>query len=254
MLYHYLRRSRHFVTPCRTYSTMSNYYSSLPSSATPSSRSDFPKPAKRLAERRSVRIPDLFSSIMASKPIVNPNYFKARAESNRWITKVMKMDEKTSARNVGMDFCYLMSIRAPDADEEALKMITNWVQWVFYFDDQFDEGHLRDDPAAAEEEIDKTTAIMDEAAPLVTPTENPIRHIFQTCWLQFKQRASPELQQRYKVENKRFCDGILLQVQQLARGEILSRDVPTYLSDRRGSVGVYPAVPIVEYAHDIKLP
>lgn len=43
---------------------------------------------KRFAKRPpSVRIPDLFGSIMASKPIVNPNYFAAKAKGDRWIEK-----------------------------------------------------------------------------------------------------------------------------------------------------------------------
>lgn len=32
-----------------------------------------------------VRIPDLFGSIMASRPVVNPNYFAAKAKGDRWL-------------------------------------------------------------------------------------------------------------------------------------------------------------------------
>lgn len=34
-----------------------------------------------------VRVPDLFSSIMASKPVVNPNYFAAKARGDRWVER-----------------------------------------------------------------------------------------------------------------------------------------------------------------------
>lgn len=34
-----------------------------------------------------VRIPDLFSSIMASKPVINPNYFAAKARGDRWVER-----------------------------------------------------------------------------------------------------------------------------------------------------------------------
>ena len=34
-----------------------------------------------------VRIPDLFGSIMASKPVVNSNYFAAKAKGDRWVEK-----------------------------------------------------------------------------------------------------------------------------------------------------------------------
>lgn len=56
---------------------------------------------------------------------------------------------------------------------------------------EFDEGHLKDDPVAAQEELDQTMAIMEDDVPLITPEENPIRYVFQTCWLRQKQRASP---------------------------------------------------------------
>lgn len=56
---------------------------------------------------------------------------------------------------------------------------------------EFDEGHLKDDPVAAQEEINENMAIMDENAQLIDPWENPIRYVFQVCWLWLKQRATP---------------------------------------------------------------
>lgn len=34
-----------------------------------------------------VKVPDLFGSIMAVKPIINPNYFAAKARGDRWIAQ-----------------------------------------------------------------------------------------------------------------------------------------------------------------------
>jgi hypothetical protein len=34
-----------------------------------------------------VRIPECFGSIMSPKPIVNPNYFVAKAKGDRWIAR-----------------------------------------------------------------------------------------------------------------------------------------------------------------------
>lgn len=34
-----------------------------------------------------VRVPDCFGSIMAPKPVVNPNYFAAKAQGDRWIAR-----------------------------------------------------------------------------------------------------------------------------------------------------------------------
>lgn len=45
------------------------------------------KPLHEREQRRSVRVPDLFSSIMSMKPVVNPNYFQVKAEGDRWIAQ-----------------------------------------------------------------------------------------------------------------------------------------------------------------------
>ncbi|KAI2771552.1 terpenoid synthase [Daldinia loculata] len=212
------------------------------------------KPDEQHEGRRSVKIPDLFSSIMAPKPVVNPNYSKVKAEGDEWIARIMKMDEKTSAKNKRADLCYLCSLWAPDADAESLRVMLDWCHWVFVFDDQFDEGHLKDDPVAAQEEINENMAIMDENAQLIDPWENPIRYVFQVCWLWLKQRATPELQQRYKEQHKEYFDQIVAQVQQAAKEELLSRDVQTYLEVRRGTIGVYPIIPLAQYSQGIELP
>ncbi|KAI0533379.1 Presilphiperfolan-8-beta-ol synthase [Xylaria digitata] len=195
-----------------------------------------PEPVEEPEPRRSVRVPDLFSSIMASRPTVNPNYFKVKAEGDGWIAKIMSFD-KTSAKNIRVDFCFLSSIWVPNADEEALRMTLDWNHWIFHFDDQFDEGHLKDNPIAAREEIDRTMAIMEKGTTLYTPEQNPIRYVFQTCWQQLVKRASP-----------------VAQVERSTRGDALKVDIDTYIDIRRGNIGVYPAIAVAEYGHGIRLP
>ncbi|KAI1127081.1 Presilphiperfolan-8-beta-ol synthase [Nemania abortiva] len=205
-------------------------------------------------QKRSVRIPDLFASIMASRPLVNPNYFKVKPEGDRWISQIMNWDEKASARNAQADFCYLVSIWAPTADEEALRMMLDWSYWVFLFDDQFDEGHLKEDPIAAQEEIDETMAIMTDNGPVIEQNGNPIRYVFQTCWTRLKKRASSELQQRYKKQHSLYFEQLIVQVRRTARREVLTTDVRTYMDIRRGTIGAYPGLALTEYAQGIKLP
>ncbi|KAI0393303.1 Presilphiperfolan-8-beta-ol synthase [Xylariaceae sp. FL0594] len=217
-----------------------------------------PAPAPTNNNKNFVRMPDLFSSIMASKPVVNPNYFKVKIEGDRWIAKIMKMDERTNQKNARVDLCYLASIWAPNADEEALRMMLDWNHWVFLFDDQFDEGHLKADPQAAQAEVDATIAIMSDPSSasykIYTPEENPIRYVFQTCWYRLIRRASPELQARYIEQHKRYFAELITQVWQFARGEVLTSDVDTYIDMRRGTIGAYPAIAVAEYGQGVRLP
>ncbi|KAI0451913.1 Presilphiperfolan-8-beta-ol synthase [Xylaria acuta] len=212
------------------------------------------QPGNEQEKRRCVRVPDLFSSIMAAKPVVNSNYFQVKPEGDRWIGQIMNMDEKASDRNTRADLCYMASIWSPTSNEEALRMMLDWNHWVILFDDQFDEGHLKNDLVAAQAEIDATMAIMTDDAPLIKPSENPIRYVFQTCWQRLKRRASLELQQRFREQHRRYFEQLAAQVQRAASGEVLMTDVDTYMEMRRGTIGVYPAIALSEYGHEIKLP
>jgi hypothetical protein len=55
------------------------------------------------------------------------------------------------------------------------------------FHAEFDEGDLKADSMKAAEEIIHTLAIMDDTHPPISIEENPIRHMFQTMWLSFKE-------------------------------------------------------------------
>ena len=51
----------------------------------------------------------------------------------------------------------------------------------------FDEDHLSTDPAAAQEEIDRYLALMEDTQPPVRAKENAVRYVFQTTWDRLKQ-------------------------------------------------------------------
>ncbi|KAK6593101.1 hypothetical protein H4I95_11475 [Botrytis cinerea] len=173
-----------------------------------------------------VRVPDLFGSIMSTKPVVNPNYFAAKARGDRWIARVMNFNKAVAARN----------------------------SKVFLFDDQFDEGHLKEDPAAAAEEVKQTIAIMGGNAPRYTAESNPIRYVFQQCWDRLKAVSSQEMQQRWIDQHKRYFDQLLVQVDQQVGGENFTRDVEAYMDLRRGTIGAYPAINLSEYGAGVNVP
>ncbi|RYP24797.1 hypothetical protein DL765_000343 [Monosporascus sp. GIB2] len=221
--------------------------------ASDTTRDTSPSPPRSPKERK-VYVPDMFSSIMAVKPVVNPNYFHVKPKADAWIARVYKAGEKWAARNSKVDLAYLASIWAPTCDEEALRMMVDWNHWVFLFDDQFDEGHLSRDLAAAQEEIDITMGILEDTQPRFSPEEYPIRHVFQTTWDRLKKNSSKDLQQHWKEMHRRFFDGLLEQVRVMQDQRTFTRDVQEYMDMRRGTIGAYPAIALAEYAQGIDLP
>jgi len=51
---------------------------------------------------------------------------------------------------------------------------------------EFDEGHLSSDPVAAQKELKKILAIMEDTEPPIQPKDNPIRYVFQITWDRIK--------------------------------------------------------------------
>lgn len=140
--------------------------------------------------------------------------------------RVMEKDEKWGQKNSRVDFCYLVSIWAPNADEDALRMMMDWNHWVgsthaifneIYdrqsafnrsfssmivsilgrtpcrmqfnlgtYHAEFDEGHLKWDLASAEAEVEANMAILTDAHQPLHRAENKLRWIFQLCWTRLK--------------------------------------------------------------------
>ena len=76
------------------FSQISNSSVSSPADqdSAPESIQDISKSPQCDAQIISVYLPDLFSSIMAVKPIVNPNYHEVKVKADSWITKYACLD------------------------------------------------------------------------------------------------------------------------------------------------------------------
>ncbi|KAK5635501.1 hypothetical protein RRF57_011213 [Xylaria bambusicola] len=102
---------------------------------------------------------------------------------------IINWNEEMRTKNAQVYLCYMNSIWVPTCDAETWRLTLDWQGWVipppptiggnpisdqsslqvFLFDDQFDEGHLRDNPVAAQEEVNATMAVMTEDPPLIKP-------------------------------------------------------------------------------------
>ncbi|KAL9599822.1 MAG: hypothetical protein Q9219_003608 [cf. Caloplaca sp. 3 TL-2023] len=228
---------------------------------------------------------------MAVEPTVNPNYFKVKLSGDAWIQRVMEKDEKWGQRNSRVDLCYLASMWAPYADEDALRMMLDWNHWVgirygsfewnaeiaaylerssFSTIVKFDEGHLKWDLAAAKVEIEGTLAVLTEAYPPIRMEDDKLKWMFQRCWFRLKKiqnsgavlsnarrnalTVSKDMQQRWRHTHCRYFDGLIEQVKQMKEGRMYTRSVKEYIEMRRGTIGVYPAIALTEYGLNTNVP
>ncbi|KXH39309.1 hypothetical protein CNYM01_04276 [Colletotrichum nymphaeae SA-01] len=204
-----------------------------------------------------VRIPDFFSSIMSVKPVINVNYDKVKREADSWIATVLGLSEAQARRNVQANFAFMNAMWVPYADEEAYRTMIDWNNWVFAFDDQFDEGHLKNDPIKAVEELHATFAVLEDNHAPIQLHDNPIRFVFQTVWDRFKKFANTtiiELQERYKASIRYYFSGLLSQVGVQSSESAMALTVEEYMGFRRGTIGCQPSYVLVEFCHGISVP
>jgi len=87
-------------------------------------------------EGNYIRIPDLFSSIMSTNVLINPQYAKVKREANARIARMMMKDERWAAKNAKVDLAFLAAAWCHTCDEATLNLSMDWNHWVFLFDDR----------------------------------------------------------------------------------------------------------------------
>ncbi|PVH92540.1 terpenoid synthase [Periconia macrospinosa] len=210
---------------------------------------------KQFPETRSLHIPDLFAGILSGDPERNPHEVEVGRKSEAWTKELVRMDARTAKILTRANFAYLISLSAPKADEEAFRMGVDWCIWAFVFDDQFDEGAMKDKTIEAAREMIDMLATQDNTHPQVDPKEHPLQYMFQSVWQRFKARnPSPGLERRWKYTHKKCLFAILKQVDSAQRNIVLDVDIDAYMETRRHSIGSYCLFAVVEWAHAIKAP
>ncbi|KAF7563563.1 hypothetical protein G7046_g584 [Stylonectria norvegica] len=200
-----------------------------------------------------VLLPDLFQSFLKEQPIINPNYERIKLESEQWISKFCSFPPKMAANVHKCDFSYFCAIAAPDAPAQEFRTLCDWGNWVFPYDDMFDNGELRDQPEQSQRVMQSLMASM--LGPLGKQDhENKLRivEVHDTVVLRVSLKSSPGVQNRFAQAMHAYATGALAHVddQSADRTPSLEEMIVT----RRTSAGVSPIYHLVEYAHGLIVP
>lgn len=143
----------------------------------------------------------------------------------------------------------------PDADEDRFRTICDWGNWIFPFDDIFDNGEFSDDFQSAQVIISRLLSVFDPGSlPTTTAAaaDAPIVRFHDDIWARVKTTSSPETAKLYARAMEDYCAGTLDQVQYA--GTQHSLDLEQMLLMRRQSVCVATLFALVQYGHQIVLP
>ncbi|KAI1756101.1 isoprenoid synthase domain-containing protein [Xylaria castorea] len=202
------------------------------------------------SERVVVRIPDMFVSFLAEPPRFNPNYSQVKAKSETWISNFCAFDKRMSSIINKCDFSYFIAIAAPEAALSEYRTLCDWGNWVFPYDDMFDNGELRDKPTTAAMVLQSLMSPMSKfqtwSKMCVLQEERlSIVKVHDTVWERIQKR-------RFATAMADYCAGVLLQVEDFSTHKIITPD--EMLERRQLSAGVSPLFSLVEYAHALHIP
>ncbi|KAI1112886.1 isoprenoid synthase domain-containing protein [Nemania sp. NC0429] len=199
--------------------------------------------------RQLITILVVFVSFLADPPRFNPNYRQVKAKSEAWITEFCSLDQKMSARISRCNFSYFIAIAAPEAAPAEYRTLCDWGNWVFPYDDMFDDGKLRDQPIAAAVILESLMSPMRKQGEreMNAPQQEriPIIKVHDTVWERIRKR-------RFADAMADYCAGALMQVQDFSSHKAVSPE--DMLERRQLSAGVSPLFSLVEYAHKLQIP
>jgi hypothetical protein len=208
--------------------------------------------------RQIVVIPNLFTSFLATPPYPNPHYGSVRAESEQWLANSWQCDYKAQKKISAIDFSYFCAILAPKADHDRFRLICDWGNWVFPFDDLFDDGDLREDVDRAHLLIERLIGAMQDAKevgalPAGAEAEQRLVDSHSNIWERLKSGTeNAGVRERFRCAIQDYCNGALQQVQDCSASH--SRDPEDLLTVRRSSIGAQPLYALVEFGHQLDIP
>lgn len=154
------------------------------------------------------------------------------------------------------DFAYFAAIMAPTAGRGKFRTICDWGNWIFPFDDLFDDGKYAKDYTQAQAAVDRVLGafhadpsgnVEDVAASV------PIVDFHDQIWRQIRDADCNNTQAMYARAMADYCTGTLDQVKYAA---CLEQDysLKQMLEMRRKSVCVAALFALVQFGEDIRLP
>ncbi|KAF3218158.1 hypothetical protein TWF106_007752 [Orbilia oligospora] len=126
-------------------------------------------------EKMMVKLPNLYKSILATPRKVNPLWEKVK-DTDLWVSEKLGLG-KAFQKFAEIETPLLCSAMLPNASEQPLRAILEWMSWVMFFDDRYDRGDFEGKPIEAAEEIIETLAILDDDHPPIPVEENALRHL-----------------------------------------------------------------------------
>ncbi|MBK0866826.1 germacradienol/geosmin synthase [Saccharopolyspora sp. HNM0986] len=197
---------------------------------------------------------------MAHPARLNPHLQRARRHSKTWAYEMDMIDVPQQGVPIwdeqdfdSHDYALLCAYTHPDADGEALDLVTDWYVWVFYFDDHFLELYKRTpDIAAAREHLDRLALFMPVDGAITEEPRNPVELGLADLWSRTVPARSADWRRRFAESTRNLLDESLWELANISRDRLSN---PIEYVEMRRKVGGAPwSANLVEHAVNAEVP
>ncbi|KAM6489993.1 terpene synthase [Amanita muscaria] len=177
---------------------------------------------------------------------LSPYYEEQSRASIQWLANIAHLSKKEEARYVAVKFGLLISLAIPYADVQRLRVSIDWMNYIFWLDDQLEafdvEGNRRVEECCIAAMRDPIQYQTDELAAILTKS-----------WCgRMEQASSTAFKERFMVSMKEYFQGVREQVE--ARIQNRNTDTEEYMTIRWHSSGIVPSLLLADFCRGAYLP
>ena len=165
-----------------------------------------------------------------------------RMQNLKWADKFGLIQTDSARRKLDMTRVDELVARShPNADFDKMLLFTHFISWLFLSDDHYDEGPLGYNPLGLRRAFD---GFLDVVRCRPAPEVNPFTDSLVDIMDRFSMMAPPEWRERLFQSMTLYYSGCVDEATSRLHPEMNSLE--TYIRLRTNSIGMYPALDLVE--------
>src|SRR5579883_421965 len=182
---------------------------------------------------------------------INPHVEAVHEHTLGWVQqfRLVRKPEAMS-RFMASRYTWLAARLYPTAGLEELKILNDWMVWLFMFDDQFDDHPSAFTTARAERILQDFRTVMVD--PIVPPSASPAVRALQDLCRRTYARMGTDWCRRYRQHVIQFFDTYVWTLENSLTNTIPPLDL--YIERRRHSGAMHIATDLIDLAEHLQLP
>jgi 5-epi-alpha-selinene synthase len=197
---------------------------------------------------KNLVLPDLYCPFPSQ---INQHVDVLEKHALEWVLRFnLLKDELSYQRFRQAKFYWLAASAYPNCQLEELKIANDWLSWVFIWDDQCDVSDLRTKPEVLKDFHKRFIEILYGAE--LVPDDIPPSHALSNLRQRILQRTTDQCFFNFVHSFEDYFDGCVQEAINREKGFI--PDIDSYILLRRSSVGVKPALALVEICNQLEIP